>query len=246
MAPMPSVTCQPVAAKFAFAAQAPTSCKASPARSRLGPVGIRRFVILVAALILFTGVNGTEETAGSEYESKADLMLTFAEFIEWPAYAFPDAAAPIVLGVIGEDPFGDVLEKLKDHPVNSRKIEIRRFRGNSEFRGQETPGRRQDDLTSKRNRKVQQLKGCHILFISPSERNSLPQLLKPLKGGNILTVGDTSEFIRQGGIIGFVRMGKRFQFEINLSAAQEAQLKISSKLLDLARVVEGAPPPDRN
>ena len=169
----------------------------------------------MAALILFTGVNGTEETAATEYESKASLMLTFAEFIEWPAYVFSDAAAPIVLGVIGEDPFGDVLEKLKDHPVNSRKIEIRRFRGNLEFRGQETPGRRQEDLTSKRNRKIEQLKGCHILFIGESEQRHLVTILRGVQGAVRRRCGTGRQFLLQ-------RVGQRMYRTEPLLAGQGA------------------------
>ena len=128
------MTCQFAAAKSPFAVPWPISRRERSARSYLsneapaqtdqkpGEPQTRRclsnvsgsglLVMLIAAVILFTTVNGTEETVGSEYESKAGLMLTFAEFVEWPAYAFPDASAPIVLGVIGEDPFGDALEKL--------------------------------------------------------------------------------------------------------------------------------------
>ena len=200
----------------------------------------------VLAASLLTTASGAGDILESEYETKAGFLLNFAEFVEWPTHAFPDAAAPIVLGVIGEDPFGDVLERLKKKRVNGRRIEIRRFKGALEFRGEETPGRRQDDLVVKRNRKMQELKACHILFVSPSERNSLPLVLKPLKGANILTVGETTEFIHQGGVIGFVCVGTKIQFEVNLSAAEEARLKISSKLLNLARVVEGGREEEKN
>ncbi len=244
MAQMPLLTRLTAAAEFPLAVEASVLSRFEFEHKPL--MNLRIVFVMAALTLLVPNASGAEVTSRSEYETKAGFMLNFAEFVEWPLHVFPDAGAPIVLGVIGEDPFGDVLEKLTGRPVNGRRIEIRRFKGALEFRGQEMPGRRQDDLATKRGRKLQELKGCHILFVSPSERNLLPQVLKQLKGGGILTVGETSEFIQQGGVIGFIRVGGRIQFEINLSAAQEAQLKISSKLLNLARLVEGAPPPERN
>ena len=177
-------------------------------------------------------------TPRSKYETKAGYLLNFAEFIEWPAGAFSNAKSPIILGVVGKDPFGPELDKLQGKTVNGRTLEIRRFKGALEFRGEETPGRRHDDLPAKQARKLAEMKSCHILFITSSEKNFLQQTLKPFRGASVLTVGETDSFAREGGIITFVDSENNVQLEINLAAAEQARLKISSKLLSLAKVIK--------
>ena len=169
-------------------------------------------------------------------EIKAGYLLNFVEFVEWPSAAFADHKSPVVVGVMGQDPFGAELDKLQGKVIKSRKLQIRRFKGALEFRGEETPGRRQDNLARKQARKLAELKSCHILFISPSERNHLPMILKSLKGASVLTVSETEAFMREGGIINFLNDGDR-PIEINPDAADRARLKISSKLLSLAKIV---------
>ncbi|PYK99772.1 MAG: DUF4154 domain-containing protein [Verrucomicrobia bacterium] len=177
-------------------------------------------------------------TPPGEYETKAGHLLNFVEFVEWPAGAFPDAKSPIVVGVMGKDPFGAELDKLQDKVINGRRLQIKRFKGALEFRGEETPGRRRDDLAVKQGKKLAELKSCHILFISSSERNYLPLILKPLKSASVLTVGETELFLHEGGIINFLDGTNRLQLEISLDAAERARLKISSKLLSLAKVIK--------
>jgi hypothetical protein len=177
-------------------------------------------------------------TPRSKYETKAGYLLNFAEFIEWPAGTFANAKSPIILGVLGKDPFGPELDKLQGKVVNGRKLEIKRFKGALEFRGEETPGRRQDDLPAKQAKKLAEMKSCHILFITSSEKNYLTQTLKPFRGASVLTVGETDSFAREGGMITFVDSENNVQLEINLAAAEQARLKISSKLLSLAKVIK--------
>jgi len=172
-----------------------------------------------------------------EYDAKAGYLLDFAEFVEWPAGAFADAKAPFVLGVMGKDPFGGELDKLQGKTVNGRKLEIKRFKGALEFRGNETPGRRQEGLPQKQAKKLAELKSCHILFISASEKKFHSEILKPLKEASVLTVGETESFAYDGGIICFVDGTGKVQLQINLDAAGQARLKISSKLLSLAKVI---------
>src|SRR6266550_566465 len=143
-------------------------------------------------------------TPRSKYETKAGYLLNFAEFIEWPAGAFSNAKSPIILGVVGKDPFGPELDKLQGKTVNGRTLEIRRFKGALEFRGEETPGRRHDDLPAKPARKLAEMKSCHILFITSSEKNFLQQTLKPFHGVSVLTGGEIDSFAREGGMITFV------------------------------------------
>jgi len=201
----------------------------------------RRIIISLAFGALFLQMDVTAATPRSKYETKAGYLLNFAEFIEWPAGAFPDAKSPIILGVVGKDPFGPELDKLKGKTVNGRTMEIKRFKGALEFRGEETPGRRQDDLPAKQAKKLAEMKSCHILFITSSEKNFLQQTLKPFRGASVLTVGETDSFAREGGIIAFVESENNVQLEINLAVAEQARLKISSKLLSLAKVIKIEP-----
>jgi hypothetical protein len=196
---------------------------------------VKSLAIAVLVAVASTGIAQTP----SDKEVKANFLMNFAEFIEWPEGAFASPSAPIVVGVVGEDPFGAELDKLRDKMVNGRKLEIKRFKGGLEFRGEVTPGRRQDELIARRAKKMQELKECHILFLSSSEKKSLPALLKPLQSECVLTVGDTESFAHQGGIINFIKVQDKVHLEINLGAAERARLKISSKLLNLAKVIKG-------
>lgn len=199
----------------------------------------RFFSVLLMLAASLAGALADEDASPSPAAVKAGYLLNLAEFVEWPTNAFPDPAAPIVLGVLGEDPFGPELEKLKGRKIDGRAIEIRRFKGALEFRGEETPGRRQEDLAQKRNKKIRELKACHILFISSTEKGFLAAILKSVKDASVLTVGELPEFTQSGGVVGFAGSGARVRIEINLAAAEEARLKISSKLLSLARIIGG-------
>ena len=201
-----------------------------------------KFVTLIVLAAYSAKSIQVPATLRNEYETKAGYLLNFVEFIDWPSGAFPHSQSPIILGILGKDPFGAELEKLQNKVMGGRKLEIKRFRGNLEFRGEETPGRRQDDLVLKKARKLAELRSCHILFISSSEKNYVPLILKPLKGSSVLTVSETESFALEGGIINFFDGGNRVQLEINLDAADQARLKISSKLLSLAKIVSAEHP----
>ena len=198
----------------------------------------RQILTSLACVALSLQTSVSAAAPRSKYETKAGYLLNFAEFIEWPAGAFRDAKSPIILGVVGKDPFGAELDKLQGKTVNGRTLKIKRFKGALEFRGEATPGRRQDDLSVKQAKKLAEMKSCHILFITSSEKNFLPQTLKPFRGARVLTVGETDSFAREGGIITFVDGENNVQLEINLAAADQARLKISSKLLSLAKVIK--------
>ena len=168
--------------------------------------------ILIPGLTVFLCVNSYAQ-GPLEYEVKAAFLYNFAKFTEWPMEQ--DPGTPIVIGVLGEDPFGEVLE----HTI----------------RGKQVRGRA---LTIKRFRKVEDpLKSCHILFIS-SESATASRALKFLQGARVLTVGESRAFCSLGGTINFVLDHRRVRFEINVAAAERAGLKLSSKLLKLAKIVE--------
>ena len=151
----------------------------------------------------------------SEYQVKAALLLNFAQFIEWPSQAFSDSNSSMVIGVLGNDPFGDALDNT--------------------FSGETVQGR---PIVIKRAQQVEDLKGVHLLFVSNSEKDRIAEILASVKDDSVVTIGETDGFGRRGGIINFYFEGKKVRFEINSSAAQKKKLKISSQLLKRAKLVD--------
>jgi hypothetical protein len=170
---------------------------------------------VLGVLLGFAGPGPAETTpADLEYEVKAAFLFNFAKFVEWPPDAFPDPATPVTICIVGEDPFGQGLDAVVEgETLNGRRLAVRRLR----------------DLLQARD--------CHVLFVSRSEKERLPALLAGLRSGGVLTVGEGDGFLEQGGMIRFVLEQNRVRFDINLDAAEHARLKLSSKLLRLARVV---------
>jgi len=171
--------------------------------------------------LLGTGSSLAGDRVAPEYEVKAAFLYNFAVLTEWPTNAFADAKSPLVIGVLGEDPFGKALaETLSRKLVNDRPLRFEQYRT------------------------VEEIKDCHILFISASEADALSEILKRLAGRSILTVGDVDRFARQGGMIQMVKQtDNTIGLRINPDAAAAARLKLSSKLLRLGTIVRTSPPP---
>ena len=151
-----------------------------------------------------------------EYQLKAVFLFNFAKFVEWPASAHATKDSPIVLGIVGEDPFGAVLDNaVKGEKLGGRPLEVRRFK------------------------EIGEVTGCHLLFISNSLKDQAGDLLKILQGRPVLTVSETPGFAERGGVINFVMADNKVRFEINPQTAAQQSLKVSSKLLQLAHVVDG-------
>jgi hypothetical protein len=174
--------------------------------------GQSRGWLIMAALLLSSDLNLTGQTAISpEYQVKAVFLFNFAQFVEWPARAFPDAQAPLVIGVLGDDPFGSYLdETVRGEKVNDRPLIVQRYR---------RPG---------------EIKICHVLFISRSETDRMEQVLASVKGRPILTVSDADDFIVRGGMVRLVTEKNKVRIRINVAAVKAANLKVSSKLLRVA------------
>ena len=159
-------------------------------------------------------VSYNPDIAYAAYQVEAVFLFNFTQFIEWPAASFPAPATPFVIGVLGQNPFGGALEEaVRGEVANGRPFVIRYFR------------------------RVEDIDTCHILFISRSETNRLRSIFSQLQGRNILTVGDANQFAERGGVVCFVVRNQRVGLKINLSAAREAQLTISSKLLRPAEII---------
>ncbi len=151
-----------------------------------------------------------------EYQVKAVFLFNFTQFVEWPEKAFESANAPLVIGVMGEDPFGSYLDET--------------------VRGEVIHGH---PLTVERYNSVSEIDKCHILFIATSDRQSVERALEGVAQRPVLTVGDSEDFARMGGVIGFFQERGRIRFSVNVGAASDAGLTISSKLLRLAEIIPG-------
>jgi hypothetical protein len=168
---------------------------------------------VMPALLFASGLDLGAQTT-KEYEVKAAFLNDFAQFVEWPTDAFVDAQSPIVIGILGDDPFGDSLREIvRDENVDNRPLVIERYQ------------------------RVQDIKACQILFISQSENKRLEEILAGLKDRSILTVGDFDGFAERGGMIRFVTENNKIRFQINVEAAKTVHLTISSKLLRLAEII---------
>lgn len=169
----------------------------------------------MAMLLFLLGLKSAAPAAPApEYQLKAVFLFNFAQFVEWPQEAFPDAQTPLTIGVLGEDPFGAYLDStVRGETVNGRSLVVQHFL-------------RVDEITT-----------CHILFISRSEANRLEQILSALKSRSILTVSDLSRFAGRGGMVRFLTDRNKIRLRINVAAAKAANLTISSKLLRPAEIV---------
>jgi len=175
---------------------------------------------LASALLVFVaGPLAAQTVRASASDVQAVFLFNFAQFVEWPSDAFSDAKAPLVIGIIGNDPFGSVLDQtVRGETVRGRSFKIRRYRW------------------------VEDVKNCHILFISRSEADRLEDILAAVKDRPILTVSNSDDFESQGGIIRFITEQSRIRLSIDLEAAQATRLTFSSKLLRSAAIVPSQRP----
>ena len=174
---------------------------------------------ITAALLLVCAARlGAQAAKASETQVKAVFLFNFAQFVDWPPEAVPDSQAPLVIGILGEDPFGDFLDAtVRGERRGSRPFAIRRYQ------------------------RVGDIKGCDILFINRSAGDA-EEILARLKNRPILTVSDAERFAERGGMIRFVTDRGRIRLQINPVSAEAAHLTISSKLLRVAEVIT---PPER-
>jgi hypothetical protein len=149
----------------------------------------------------------------TEYQVKAAFLLNFTKFIEWPAAAFAAPDSPIAICILGDDPFGGALDQMvAGEVVNRRKVAAQRIK------------------------RAPPPKSCQVLFAGGSEKD-LSKILPGL-GPGVLSVGEGETFLRDGGMIAFVVENRRVRFEINRTAADNAGIKLSSRLLSVAKSVE--------
>lgn len=188
------------------------SKKISESFSRLTRKTTRlRLLSLGCLFLILLNFNSLSQQRPTEYQVKAAFIFNFAKFVDWPPQAFAQTNSPIVVGVLGRNVFGDNLEKvIRDKTINNRPFKFIQITSPAEGRH------------------------CHILFVSPSEKDNVRKIVEDLHNASVLTVGETDHFTDAGGMINFVFEGQNIRFEINNTAAKKAGLQISSKLLSLA------------
>jgi YfiR/HmsC-like len=183
-------------------------------------VKILRLILFAVCSLLCAGIVARAQSQTlSEAQIKTGFLFNFTKFVEWPPEAFTDSEAPIELGVLGDNPVTELLtETAAGKTVNGRAVIVHRFKEGQDPRI------------------------CQILFVSSSQENHVLQILERVKGLPILTVSETNGFAQSGGMINFFIEGNKVRLEINLSAAARARLKISSKVIAVARLVSGEAP----
>lgn len=149
----------------------------------------------------------------SEYQEKAVFILNFTQFIKWPDTAFASINSPLIIGILGDNPFESYLEeKVKGEKTNGHPLIVQYYKN------------------------VEDIKPCHLLFINIHEKNKQEEVIESLKGMSILSVTDDPDLSKQKEVIKFYKENNKIQFQINTEAAKEANLVVSSKLLNIAKI----------
>jgi hypothetical protein len=188
---------------------------------------VRAAIAILPILLAALSLNAQNTSGSAEYLIKAGFIYNFANLVQWPSSSFAQPDSPIVIVILGEDHFGTTLDRASDgKKVNSRPFVLKRAKSISEL--QRTLGPQKD---------------CQILYVSSSEMPHLNDAIQMLKGVPVLTIGETPGFARNGGIINLILEDNKVRFEVNVAAAKEADLNISSRLLALARIIQ-SPAPD--
>lgn len=174
---------------------------------------LRLTVLALAALFGAPAVR--PDAQATENELKAAWLYNFVQHVEWPATAFKDDKAPIVVGILGASPVEEPLARtIKGKSVQGRSVEIRRFAQPAD------------------------LKGAQIVFVPDSEKERLEAAVAAVHGGPVLVVGETEGATRRGATFNFYSEDSRIRFEANVDQATKAGLAVSSKLLKFARIVK--------
>ena len=181
---------------------------------------MRRAGAILIAMLVLAAASGSRAQRPTEYEVKAAFLYNFAKFTQWPDRAFADAQAPLLIGVVGSDPFGPILDRtVAGKTVGRRRFVVKRFAKPSDG-----------------------LRDCHVLFIGSSAAEWISSSLAALRGAPVLTVGESDLFCENGGIINLVLRQNRVRFQISAGAADRAGLTLSSRLLRLAEIVPSKKP----
>ena len=179
-------------------------------------------IILALTATVPIGSSAEEESdAARECLLKAAFLYNFAKFVDWPVDAFENPEASFRLCILGDDTLGAATGTIENKEVKGRKLRVEKCQH------------------------IEEADGCHLLFISSSEKEALSGILDHVRGRSILTVSDFKGFAEMGGIIGLATIQDRIRFTVNLGAAKRTRLVLSSQLLKLGEVIPGCEEQER-
>jgi len=174
---------------------------------------VRNTRLVIVFLLLLSHLPLQAQPPTLEYQLKAVFLFNFTQFVDWPATSFDSEQSPLVIGILGENPFGSYLEEtVSGEKVNKHAVAVRYCKNEEEA------------------------KSCHLLFINLPDTKKRKQAIEAFKGKNILTVSDASGFSGEGGMIRFFTRNNKINLQINLEASKASELVFSSKLLRLADI----------
>ena len=191
---------------------------------------LKYYIIIFLLIGIQTIPAGAQDKSDSnltrEYQIKAAFVYNFIKFVDWPEKKAGDQNEPVIIGIIGKDPFGDSFGPITGKQIKGKKSLVVRFEGFEQLK-----------KSGEADKSVESLRKCHLLFISSSEKENMKDIIQCVKKYNVLTVGDIPNMLEAGGIINFLVKENKVHFEINLIAAKQANLRIRSQLLRLATKV---------
>ena len=168
--------------------------------------------LMIGVLIAIPDLTWGAEPVAEEYQVKGAFLLNFTKFVDWPPQAFQEPGAPIAICILGQNPFGPLLDRAAQQTVvANRAVSVRQVADG------------------------QQASQCQVVFMGASERKHWRAWLEALRGSSVLTVGESEGFLTNGGVVNFKLDGDRVRIEISTEAADRAGLHISAKLLSLAQ-----------
>jgi len=192
---------------------------------------LRVYILLFLSIVLqitpAAAQSKSDSEIGREYQIKAAFVYNFIKFVDWPQDKTEGQNEPIMIGIIGKDPFGGAFEPITSKQIKGKKSLISRFESFKQLK----------ESSEADKSKIESLRKCHLLFICSSEKENLTDIIRLVNKYNVLTVGDMPGVLESGGIINFLVRENKVHFEINLVAARQSNLKIRSQLLRLATKV---------
>ncbi len=190
-----------------------------PRMSSAGSAARSPLLALLGLVILLTLPSIGQPARAPEYHVKAAFLMRFVDYTTWPSNAFASDDSPLLIAVLGDNPFGDNLEKTVQAHKGGRPVQVRHV---------QTPA---------------EAAQCHVVFISMRETDNEAAWLAALSGKPILTVGESTESLNRGGIVEFVKQGATLRFDVHWRHMETVGLKISSGMLKHARKVADPPGP---
>jgi hypothetical protein len=173
-----------------------------------------RILAFSALIVAFVPDRTASAPISSEYQVKTAYLYNFAKFIQWPEGTFTDTTEAIVIGIVGEDPFGNLL----DEAISQRRAQGR-------------------PLRVERYHNLADIGHCHLLFVSRSEAKQQSELFRALADSNVVTIGESPDFTKEGGQVRFfLSKSQTIKIEINRTAVHRAGIFISSRILKIARI----------